>query len=272
MTSHPDSTRVAHDALHRPIQDIAWSDDRRPHDKRERKKFRNAVAATLGISATVAGCLALPSADAARLADPECYTHTVTRGDTLSSIARNYDTTLDALKAMNPQLARPSWDAIWPGDEVAIVCLGDAQPPARVEHVDVSRWLDERELDGRLTWRSVVANLYEQGMRGDDLVTLAAIAQCESNRFPWAEGDQHLANGTWSNSIGILQVRSLHAQQGTGGPRDIDALRASVAHQSWAAVEVFRSQGFPAWTCWRNGHHKGLIDTVRQAGAEIGVL
>lgn len=284
-----DSSHARHDALHRPIRDIAWSDDRRPHDKRERKKFRNAVAATLGISATVAGCLALPSADAARLADPECYTHTVTRGDTLSSIARNYDTTLDALKAMNPQLARPSWDAIWPGDEVAIVCLGDSAPPARGP-MPRPEWAAIKqqpyfscEVAGK-TWRycvtdeRIVVALFEAGWRGEELVMMAAVTYGEGAPAVDAVGDTDITDKVYGPSYGVVQVRSQWAMDNTGGPRDRFALwnpadpQASLDHQAWGAREVYLSQGWKAWTNWLKGGHKPHVDRMRAVAEQIGAL
>ena len=235
---------------------------------------RRALAAAAAI-----GVLALPHAADAHLDPPGrrapagCTAVTVQRGDTTWAIATANSLTLDQIARLNPQI--PDLARIHPGDEIAVTCdpqgVALAVPQTVTRDADVSRWLGEREPDGRLTWRSVVAHLYAQGMRGDDLVTLAAIAECESNRFPWAVGDAHLANKTWGNSYGVLQVRSLHAARGTGAPRDADALQASVAHQAWAAVEVWRAQGPKAWTCWQNGHHKGQLAAVRAAVAEIGL-
>jgi hypothetical protein len=212
--------------------------------------------------------------DPGRKAPAGCLAVAVQRGDTTWKVATANGLTLDAIAKLNPQIADLS--RIHPGDELAVTCDPDGvalAPAVSVTRpVDVTRWLTEREADGRMTWRSVVANLYAQGARDDDLVTLAAIAECESNRWPTAVGDVHLENGKWGPSIGFLQVRSLRAAKGSGAPRDADALQASVEHQAWAAVEVWRAQGPKAWTCYLNGHHKGLVPTVRQAAAEIGVL
>jgi hypothetical protein len=198
----------------------------------------------------------------------------VQRGDTVSAIARANTLTLDQIAAINPHIS--NLNRVWPGDEVAVTCdpngVALAVPQSVTRDASVSRWLDEREADGRVTWRSLVANLHTHGLRGDELVTLAAIAECESNRWVSAVGDVHLANGTWGPSYGVLQVRSLHAARGTGAPRDAEALQGSLPHQTWAAAEVWRQQGARAWTCWRNGHHTGLLDTVRAAATEIGAL
>jgi len=237
------------------------------------KKWRWAVAGvgTTACAMLAAGLALTTPADAARLAPEGCAAVTVQRGDTAWSIARANGLTLDQVSERNPHIGNLS--LIHPGDEIVISCdLADPvlAPPASVVNVDA--WLGETEADGvTMSWHSVVANLYVQGMRGDDLITLAALAQCESSRVPTQVGDKDLTNSTYGPSYGFLQVRSLWEQYGTNGPRDAQALASSVSHQAWAAVEVLLSQGFRAWTCYRQGKHLPLLDTVRQAAAEMGV-
>lgn len=288
----PQGNEPRHPALTRPLDQLAWSDDARPYDRRERKRFRNAVAATLGLSATVAGCLALPSADAARLAGPECYTHEVARGDTLSSIARNYDTTVDALKAMNPQLAAPSFNLIYPGDQVAIVCLGDAQPPARDANPGHPEWDSIRSqpffsctVAGKQwqhcvsTERLIVA-AHDVGWRGDDLVIMVATTFGEGAPAVDAVGDEGITNGTYGPSYGVVQVRSMWAMDHSGAPRDRFALwnpadpNGSLLHQMWAAREVWLEAGrsWSPWTNHRNMGHAPHLARISGLAAEIGAL
>lgn len=230
------------------------------------------------VAACVAAVAGAGSADArleppGRRAPAGCATVAVQRGDTTWAIATANRLSLDQIARLNPQIADLA--RIRPGDELAVNCdggVGLAVPQTVTrDDVDVSAWLAERESDGRLTWRAVVAHLYQQGMRASDLVTLAAISECESNRSPWAVGDVHLMSATWGPSVGFLQVRSLHAARNSGAPRDESALRASVNHQAWAAAEIWRTQGFKAWTCWQQGHHRSLVPVVAAAAAEIGV-
>lgn len=264
-----EASHARSDALTRPIEHIEWADPR-PHDRRARKRWRAAAAGLVGI--TAAGALALPDADAARLADPSCRIHTVTRGDTLSKIGHNYGVPLEEIKRLNPQLADPSFDRIYPADQVAYECAENAMAPARVEHVDVERFRNRWESDGVLSWESIIAELYLAGFRGDDLVTMAAISPGESGRRPSAVGDVELANGTWGYSYGAFQIRSLHAQDGTGGPRDAKALRDNVEHQAYGAFEVWRSQGFKAWTAYKLRWHEGHMGTARSVARDMGVL
>lgn len=253
------------------------TDANRTHTRTPRTKLR--LGRRCALAATALGLLALPHAASAQLEDPGrkapagCMSVVVQKGDTTWAIATANGLTLDQIARLNPQI--PDLSRIHPGDELAVTCSPDgvalAVPQSVTRGVDVSRWLDERETDGRLTWRSVVAHLYAAGLRGDALAELAGTAECESNRWPTAVGDVHLADKKWGPSIGVWQVRTLHAQRGTGGPRDEAALRGDVDAQARAAVEVWRSQGGRAWTCWRNRHHVGQLGHVRQALVEIGV-
>ena len=229
--------------------------------------------------ASLAGLFALPHAASAQLEPPGrkapagCMAVTVQRGDTTWAIATANSLSLDEIARLNPQISDLA--KIHPGDELAVTCtpggVALAVPQTVTRDVDVARWLGEREPDGRLTWRSVVAHLYAQGMRGDDLVALASVAECESGRRPEAVGDTTITTKTYGPSYGVMQVRSLNAAKGTGAPRDAEALRGSVEHQMWAAVEVWRSQGMRAWTCALKGWHKPALEPARAAAAEMGL-
>lgn len=260
----PDHTPTA-----RPTPKPSSSDNpARPNARRV--KFAAAVAAL--------GAVALPHAASAQLpgrtAPAGCMAVEVQRGDTVSRIARANSLTLDQIAAINGHIS--NLNRVWPGDEIAVTCdpqgVALAAPQSVVRDVDVSQWLDEREKPNQLSWRAIIAHLYKQGLRGDDLITLSAISQCESNRYSTAVGDEHLVDKTWGPSYGPWQVRSQWKASGTFGARDIDMLRSGqVELQAWAAVEVWRQQGPKAWTCWRNGAHVGPMGAVRAAAAEMGL-
>lgn len=252
--------------------DLRWIDELRPRPRTERWRWAIAGTGTTACAVLAAGLTLNPAASAARLAPEGCAAVQVQPGDTVWAIARANGLTLDQISERNPHIDDLS--RVHPGDEIVVSCdPADPVLAPPVSVVNVDQWLGEREADGRLTWRSAVAHLYAQGMRGDDLITLAAISECESGRWSNAVGDSHLTNGTWSSSYGVWQIRSLRAQAGTGGPRDAEALAADVGHQAWAAVEVWQSSGPRAWTCWRNGAHLGApTDAARTAAAEIGIL
>lgn len=306
------------------VDTLRWSDDPpRPDIRldpvnpalidalRPKESRRRAVAAGAGLAlaAVLGGALVYEhGADAARLADPSCWTHEVTRGDTLTSIARNYDTTVDALKAMNPQLAVPSFDRIWPGDHVAIVCLGDAAAPdrgplPRAEWAAIKAEPYATCVVNGVTYthcvsaeRYIVA-LFEMGWRGDELVTMAAIAVGEGGGAIDAVGDRNITDATWGPSYGVFQIRAQWAADGSGAPRDRLALwnpadpQASLDHQAWAAREVYlhgstvtirppdggspyfeHRPSFKPWTAFLKGWHVGNMDRMRAAAERIGAL
>lgn len=255
-------------------------------------KHRRTIAATA--TAILLTTPIIPTAADAHLDPPGrkaptgCTAITVQPGDTVWAIAKANTLTLDQIATLNPHIT--NLNLIRPGDQIAVTCKPNSvalaipqtvtrtattttAPATTTTLPGIEKWADEHEPDGRLTWHAIIANLYIHGdMRGENLITLAAIAECESNRWPNAIGDNHLTNSKWGPSYGIWQVRSINDAARTGAPRDPDALQTSVAHQAWAASEVWRSQGFKAWTCYVNGHHRGLIETVRQAAAEIGAI
>lgn len=86
--------------------------------------------------------------------------------------------------------------------------------------------------------------------------TLTAIAGAESGYNPDAIGDVSLQDGTWGPSVGIWQVRTLKAQTGTGGVRDIAALRGNPQAQARAAAAIWRSSGPRAWSAYTNGSYR----------------
>lgn len=62
------------------------------------------------------------------------------------------------------------------------------------------------------------------GLPADKVATAVAIGLAESGGDPLAVGDVDLVDGKWGPSVGVFQVRSLHAERGTGGVRDELAL------------------------------------------------
>lgn len=270
---------------------------------------RRGRAAAVGlVAATLAGGVAFASRASA---EPELGppSRTVVYGDTLWAISRDAGLTVDELVSLpgNEQY-RANPNRIEVGD-IVVIAAPSANEVQRATP-DVSRWFDERETctdpKGKpyecMTWRSVVAYLYAADFRGDDLVTMAAIAPCESSRDPWRKNETHtdrnLATG-WLGSYGLFQVRARVEQSGTGGPRDRDALMSSIPHQAAAAFEIYQGgvateesgitirpakmpdgttqarrpyNRFDAWTCAQIHAHEPFLDDARIAAREIGAL
>jgi nucleoid-associated protein YgaU len=95
---------------------------------------------------------------------------------------------------------------------------------------------------------------------------MSAIAMCEApvmingvsySNFD-AVGDQELANEKWGFSYGGFQVRSLHAQTGTGKTRD--ALRLDETRfNATSARRIKMDQGYTAWSTYTGGQYKAYL-------------
>lgn len=114
------------------------------------------------------------------------------------------------------------------------------------------------------------------GFSHDQAQLMAAIALAESGGNANAVGDQNLVSGTWGPSIGLWQIRSLHAQRGTGKERDGSRL-TDPAFNARSARIVYESQGFRAWSVYSSGawakHAKAVSAAVGKSdgGAVPGV-
>lgn len=102
---------------------------------------------------------------------------------------------------------------------------------------------------------SIYQMLLSQGLSPTDAATLTAISGAESSYNPAAVGDVNLETSTWGPSVGLFQIRTLRAQTGKGGTRDINALQ-SIPDQVNAAVQIWKTQGPTAWTTYSSGAYK----------------
>lgn len=103
------------------------------------------------------------------------------------------------------------------------------------------------------------------GLTPDQAVTATAIALGESAGHLNAVGDEHLTTGTWGPSVCWWQIRTLHDQTGTGGPRDINALTdpAHCAH----AMHTISAGGtdWTPWTVYTTGDYRTHLPAAQQA-------
>jgi len=113
------------------------------------------------------------------------------------------------------------------------------------------------------------------GMSGNHLIKMVAISGAETGGSydPTIEGDQHLANSTWGNSIGLWQIRSLHAQRGTGGERDATRLKDPGFNARSAQTLWTRRPDYGDWTVTHRGHknsYKSYLGVAREAVEATG--
>lgn len=103
------------------------------------------------------------------------------------------------------------------------------------------------------------------GLDHQHAITATAIAWAESGLNPSAVGDVALETGTWGPSVGLWQIRSLKAEQGTGGTRDASRL----TDPRFNARSMFSvsngGRNFGPWSTFVDGAYAGHVAAVRRA-------
>jgi hypothetical protein len=106
---------------------------------------------------------------------------------------------------------------------------------------------------------------HDAGFTGEALVTAVAVAKAESGFRTDAVGDVGLADDTFGPSIGLFQIRSLHAERGTGGVRD-ELANLDPAHNARSAFSVSgEGTNFRPWSVFLSGAYERHLDAVRPA-------
>ena len=103
------------------------------------------------------------------------------------------------------------------------------------------------------------------GLTHEQAIVAAAIAKGESGWRTDAVGDSGLADATWGPSIGLWQVRSLKAQQGTGGTRDAARLQEPAFNARAMAVISGGGSNWTPWTVYTSGAYRRHLAAVRRA-------
>lgn len=97
----------------------------------------------------------------------------------------------------------------------------------------------------------------------DPLVRLfVAITMAESKGDPDAVGDVELEDEKWGPSVGLNQIRTLRAQRGTGGPRDIERLFDPVENMRAAASLLAGERFSSGGETWYEPGGEGQWSTV----------
>lgn len=107
----------------------------------------------------------------------------------------------------------------------------------------------------------VYQDLTAAGFAPQAATTLTAIAGAESGYNDTSVGDVSLEDNVWGPSYGLYQVRTLKAQTGTGGDRDIQKLSSSDAAQAKAAYDISRGgTDFSPWTTYTSGAYRQFLN------------
>lgn len=138
------------------------------------------------------------------------------------------------------------------------------------------------DLSGLSGAKLAAAVAYNAGFRGDDLITMVAIARGESSWNPNAVGDEQLQSDLWGPSYGLWQVRSLQPDKFNPSAsylpdryRDGSRLR-DPSYNAEAAFAIYTTsknrneyQRFNQWTVYTEGTYKNFLAESKRAVYEV---
>lgn len=96
------------------------------------------------------------------------------------------------------------------------------------------------------------------GFKGEQIEIMAAISRAESGSDMRCIGDETLTNSEWGISYGLFQVRTLRTQN--KGCRDLSRLTEDLQAQADCAFQIWKSQGFRAWSVYSNGKYRQWLN------------
>ena len=110
----------------------------------------------------------------------------------------------------------------------------------------------------------------------EPLLRLAtAVFMGESRGYQERVGDLGIQDETWGPSVGLAQVRTMPAQRGSGGSRDIERVAGDPLENLRAALELYQGRpsfangkkfgepgGFPQWAAYNDGSYKRFLDAL----------
>jgi hypothetical protein len=117
----------------------------------------------------------------------------------------------------------------------------------------------------QLTYAQVYALARAAGLTHEQAITATAITDGESGRDPGKVGDQSLADAKWGPSVGLWQIRTLRAETGTGGTRDINRLKDPTFNARSMFAESEHGTNWRPWTVYKSGEYVSSIPAVRAA-------
>ena len=118
----------------------------------------------------------------------------------------------------------------------------------------------------QLTDQQIAQHVAGGGFVGDERVIGVAIVLAESRGRTDAIGDVGLQTDKWGPSVGLFQIRSLHADKGTGRTRD-ELANLDAATNARHARQIFLEAGgrFNPWSTFIHGTHRQFLSRARNA-------
>lgn len=98
----------------------------------------------------------------------------------------------------------------------------------------------------------------------------AAVAMAESGLNPGAKGDVGLETDYWGPSVGLMQIRTVRSQTGTGGDRDISILSDPLQNMLAAYHISHGGKDWSPWTTYTSGKYRQFLGQASAGGAAAG--
>lgn len=117
-----------------------------------------------------------------------------------------------------------------------------------------------------LTVPQVYALARGAGLDHETAIVATAVSWAENDTHdPGRLGDLGLQDATWGPSVGLWQIRSLKAQQGTGGTRDASRLTDPQFNARSMFAESNGGRNWRPWSTYNDGKYLEHIAAVRKA-------
>lgn len=104
----------------------------------------------------------------------------------------------------------------------------------------------------------ICESLRKAGFQENQLNLMMAISRAESGWRIEALGDTTITNKTWGPSVGVLQVRTINPGR-PQGCRVREQLNMNLDAQTACGYQIYRSQGYKAWSVYLNGAYKKFL-------------
>lgn len=121
----------------------------------------------------------------------------------------------------------------------------------------------------KLSPEQIAQHAHDAGFRGQALTTAVAIAMAESGGKSGVKGDTTITDHKWGPSVGLWQIRSLHADRGTGRERD-ELANTSPGVNAKHAWSISRHGTYwRPWSVYLNGSYKQYLGTAAAAAQKV---
>lgn len=122
----------------------------------------------------------------------------------------------------------------------------------------------------RLTMAQAYAYARQAGFDPAAATIAAAIAMGESGLITDRRGDVNLQTPYWGPSVGLMQIRTVKSQTGTGGDRDISRLMDPLQNMISAYRISSGGKDWSPWTVYNTGKYREFLGQAKAGAAEGG--